>query len=215
MALVILLFVLPPVLPLFAPLTDDPAPGIFSTKAEARNLDCERLSEIDAHRRFPGTVSEPAPRGTYIETDAMACRARIMEDGDRPPRDEAILQDLSVSAAEIVEAALVASDRNATWLVEAFYPDLSVGTKIAFATKTALAERGRRVSDRAPLLAAGDLLVLGRMTPLEAYPIACARYAALGSLVDGEVLLAPILTDLRATILHAGVCSDGTWRWLR
>jgi hypothetical protein len=102
-----------------------------------------------------------------------------------------------------------------TWLVEAFYPDVAVAAKIAFATKTALVARGRRVSDRVPVLASGDILVLGRMEPAQAYRLACKRYYDQGALTDDDVLMATVLRDGRETLLHAGLCARGQWRWLR
>ncbi|MHB8876560.1 MAG: hypothetical protein ACYC8T_22930, partial [Myxococcaceae bacterium] len=45
---------------------DDPAPGALHPKAESRNLECERLGESEARARYPGVVSEPKPRGSFI-----------------------------------------------------------------------------------------------------------------------------------------------------
>jgi len=212
-----LLLLLPVLVPMAVSLVEDPAPGVTRTRAEARNMDCTRLTEAAAHDRYPGQFREPAPRGDFSETGVIVCKGRIMEPGERPRRDEALLSELSRSAAEIAESAIALGAQHAdkTWLVDAFYPDPAVAAKLAFATKTALVERGRRVSDRVPILASGDILVVGRMPPNEAYPLACARYRAEASMGDDEVLLAVVLLDARETTLHAGLCTGGRWRWLR
>jgi hypothetical protein len=71
------------------------------------------------------------------------------------------------------------------------------------------------VSDRVPLLSAEDVNVLTRMHPDAAYPAACQRYAATGALGPGEALLAIVRRDPRETVLHAGLCVDGGWAWLK
>jgi hypothetical protein len=217
MLFVFLLILLPVLLPIGATLVHDPAPGLAQTKAEARALECTRMGEIEAHDRYPGVVAAPSPRGSFIETAAVACRERLMEAGDRANRDEVILSELTRTSAEIAEAASAAAADagNKTWLVEAYYPDAAVAAKLSFAAKTALVEHAKKVSDRVPVLAAGDILVLGRMAPAEAYPLACSRYRAEGSMADDDVLLGVVLRDSRETILHAGLCTGGRWRWLR
>ncbi|MHB8876561.1 MAG: hypothetical protein ACYC8T_22935, partial [Myxococcaceae bacterium] len=142
-------------------------------------------------------------------------KQRIFKEGERPGRDEAILSRLTAASRELAEAADDPSLADATWLVDAFYPDQTVAGKLSFAAKVSLAERGRRVSDRVPVLAAGDVLVLGTMPPTQAYPLACSRYYAEGSLSDTEVLLGVVLLDERETILHTGLCVRGKWRWVQ
>lgn len=213
--LVLLLLLLP--LPAWITLGNDPAPGIMQTKAESRNLDCRRISAPLAHQRHPGVVAEPSPRGSYIDSGAVICRGRVMQYGERGARDEVILSNLSASAEVLAQAAsalefVLPTD---TWLVDSFYPEPTVAAKISFATKVSLVARGHRVSDRVPVLAAGDVLVLHRMPAMEAYPAACARYCAEGGLGDNEVLLAVALIDARETILHAGLCARGAWKWVR
>ena len=140
-----------------------------------------------------------------------------MPHGARRAQDDAILYGLRTTAAEM--AGLVAEldepRPERTWLVETFYPDPGVAHKIAFAVKSALLDRDLSVSDRAPTLAAGDIEVLGQLRQSAAYPLACTRYASAGSLRADDALLAIVLRDPRETILHAGVCTDGRWRWLR
>lgn len=195
---------------------NDPAPGVMHSKAAARNLDCKRLGEAEARARYPGAVSESPPRGSFIQnTQALACTRRIFALGERPGREEAILSNLSEAVSELAAAADDPSLAGATWLVDAFYPDQTVAGKLSFATKVALAGRGRSVSDRVPVLAAGDLLVLGTLPPTRAYPLACQRYWAEGSLTDSEVLLGVVLIDEYETILHTGVCHLGVWRWVQ
>ncbi len=204
-------------LPIFAGRARDPSPGIFQSKEEARNLECIRMSQVEAHERFPGQVPAPPARtlSSPKVTDALACQRRFMRLGERPDRDEVVLTTLRQSSADIAQTAASLAPRDVVWHVDAFYPDAAVAAKISVAARTDLAERGHRVSDRVPLLAAGDLLVIGRMDPKEAYPTACARYHAEGALAPGDALLGITIVDPRETLLHAGLCVDGGWRWFR
>lgn len=199
------------------PFHPDPAPGAVHGRAWSRRFDCERMSTEVASSRYPGRIVGPAPRGDLVERSALACRERWARPGLREPREDAILSDLEDTATELTSAAAALrpdlSDR--TWLVEAYYPPGPVGPKIAFATKNALMRGGLRVSDRAPALALGDVEVLGQLEPDVAYPAACQRYAAAGSLGAGDVLLAVVLRDPRETMLHGGLCDQGRWTWLR
>ena len=194
----------------------DPSPGFFQSKADARNLDCTRLSHAMANQLHPGQVPEVPTRDLAGgSSDALVCATRIMRYGDRPARDEAILSSLRQTVGEITQTASALFPEDITWHVDAFYPDTKVAAKIAVAARTDLAERGRRVSDRVPLLAAGDIAILGRMPPREAYPLACARYLAHQSLGEQDALLGVMIVDPRETKLHAGLCLRGQWRWLR
>lgn len=212
MEFLLLLLLLP--LPVIADLAADPVANVLQSKAEARSLECVRIPQTAAHARFPSEVPEPSPRANLPDADAMICTRMIMLEGERPARDEAILSTLGKDVGEIVEvAAATLPDR--TWHVESFYPDARVASKIAVAARTHLAERGRRVSDRVPLLAAGDLVVIGHLAPQDAYRTACARYHAEKSLGPGDAFLGLMLVDPRETALHAGICVDGEWKWLR
>jgi len=213
----LLLIIVPLLLPAELSVIEDPAPGITREKRETRNLDCQALSEAEAHAMHPGEVGAPAARGSYIDTRAIVCEERLMRDGERPRRDDAILTTLSTSSAELVAAAVAALPELGakTWHVEAFYPEAAVAAKISFATKAALVSRGRRVSDRVPVLTAGDILVIAQLPARDAFALACRRYHELDELGADDVLLGVVLRDQRETILHAGVCAAGTWRWLR
>lgn len=195
----------------------DPLDGWLPSEAALRKLDCDPVTMEGARQLAPGRLPEPSARGDYIERRAVICRERLLEPGIRRPRDDALLSRLRATADET--AALVdeldPAERQRTWLVETFHPDPAVGHKIGFAVKNALLDRSLKVSDRAPALAAGDVEVIGRLEQQAAYPLACTRYAAAGSLGAGDALLAVVLRDPRETILHAGVCADGRWRWLR
>jgi hypothetical protein len=90
-----------------------------------------------------------------------------------------------------------------------------VASKVAVAARTTLAERGAKVSDRVPVLAAGDIALLGRMPVHEAYKAACQRYASLKVMGDNDAFLGLMLVDAQEAQLHAGVCARGEWRWLR
>lgn len=194
------------------------APDLMAGAGEAlRGLDCEAISHSAARQRYPGRVTDPPPRGDFLDRRAVVCRARLMPPGVRRARDEAILNDLRGSSEEMagLVAGLADPLRARTWLVEAYYPDPRVAAKVQFATKNALLEQGVTVSDRAPTLAAGDVEVLGRIDPQRAWPLACTRYAATGSLGPDDALMGVALRDRRATILNVGYCADGEWRWLR
>lgn len=195
----------------------DPAPGLTHAKHRSRRLECERVSTETASARYPGQIVTPGSRDSYTDRSTVVCRERLMRPGLRTARDEAILStlDAKVNELAITAGSLRPDLADQTWLVEAYYPSAPVSAKIAFATKNALVGRGLRVSDRAPTLAAGDIDVITRMSPSEAYPAACQRYLATGSLGEDDVLLAIVSRDPRETILHAGLCTRGQWSWLK
>ena len=195
----------------------DPAPGLIHSKSASRRLECERLDVETAHQKHPGQVVAPGPRGDTIERSALLCAERIARPGLRSDQDEAILYSLGEHSSELAQlaAGLHPELAESTWLVEAFYPNVQVAAKLSFATKNALVEQGLEVSDRTPLLGPDDIDVITRMPPFQAYPAACARYVANGSLGPDDALLGVVLLDPRETLLHAGVCRDGSWTWLQ
>lgn len=194
-----------------------PAPGLFESKTELRRLECERLSALESASRYPGQVSTSPPRGDFIERSTLVCNERYLRPGLRAARDEAVLSTLSsqTAAAAARIDALSPDLRARTWLVEAHYESSQVAGKISFAAQTALGEKGLRVSDRTPILAAGDVAVITRMAPAQAYPAACQRYFDNHSMGAGDALLALVSRDPRETALHAGLCVDGQWSWLQ
>ncbi len=205
-----------PLLLLLAVLTGcaaDPAPGFFHGRAQARALECAWLPQSEAHVREPGRVPDVPPRSIHSPPDVLVCKRRYLDANERPSRDEAILSNLRGEVGDIVQAA--AGEPSTVWHVDAYYPDALVARKIAVAARTELAERGWKVSDRVPALAAGDLSVLGSLAPGKQYPLACERVFAEGALVSPEAFLGVMIVDAREAQLHAGVCRDGQWRWLR
>lgn len=205
-----------PALLLLCSCASDPA-SMFASRSDARNLDCVHLEQAEAARLYPGFVPEAAARGAnFAATSALVCRRQLLEPGERPARDEAILSSLTREVSELVKSAsALEPGQDAVWHVDAFYPEARVAAKIAVAARTELAERGRAVSDRVPLLAAGDVAVVNRQPLPGAFPLACARYFAERSLVAPAVFLGLLVIDPRETELHAGVCARGRWRWLR
>lgn len=195
----------------------DPSAGLTSAgRQQGRELDCVRMSQEQAHALYPGQVPEGEVRaGALTDIDALICSRRILHLDERPPRDEAILSRLGAAVHELTQAASASGAPGALWHVDAYYPDPRVAAKIAVAAKTDLAERGSRVSDAVPLLAAGDLAVLRTLPPRDAYPLACARAYAEKSLGDTDAFLGIMLLDPAETDLHAGVCVGGVWRWVR
>lgn len=196
---------------------NDPAPGLFRTKAWSRNLDCERVSASEGNQRYPGVIDVSGPRGDYVQRSAVICRERVIRAGLRSPLDEAMLTRMDAEAGRVAQAVGDNLDRAAgrTWLVETYFENPVVAEKISFATKNALVGEGLRVSDRTPVLGASDLARLTRMAPRAAYPAACTLFAANGSLGPDDALLAVVHLDPRETQLHAGVCAAGAWRWLQ
>jgi hypothetical protein len=189
----------------------DPIDGLLPAEVDAAELECEPLSSQGAERLSPGEIPEPE-RGDSLDRRAVICRERIMPSNTRRAQDNAILMDLRRQAKTL---ASVAADTERTWLVEVYYPRPAVAQKINFAVKAALLERDFTVTDRSPALAAGDIEVIGRLSHDRAWPVACLRYRATGSVGPKDALLAVVLRDARETILHAGTCIDGRWRWLR
>ena len=165
-------------LPLVAEHVADPSSGMWAGKADARNMECVRTSQEQAHALHPGEISDAPARRTVNDEDALLCTRRIMAHGERPARDEQILSSLRKNVGELAETAAAVGGDELTWHVDAFYPEARVAAKIAVAARTSLAEAGRKVSDRVPLLAAGDLAVLGRLPARDAFPLASARYFA-------------------------------------
>ncbi len=196
---------------------DDPAPGVFKSKDSARRYECERLDVEAAHRQYPGQVAAPGPRGDYVERSALVCSERLVRPGLRSDQDEAILYSLEEHTSELSQLAtsLHPELESSTWLVEAYYPSTEVAAKLSFATKNALVAQGLRVSDRSPILGFDDIDVITRMPPFQAYPAACSRYFANGSLGEDDALLGLVLLDPRETLLHAGLCTGGSWTWLQ
>lgn len=215
--LYVLLFALPSLVEEIRDPVDGFIGPLTGSARELRELDCEALSTEAARQQAPGRVDTPAPRGDFFERRAVICRARLMPEGARRARDEAILSTLRAAADEMAGhiAGLADPLRRRTWLVEVYHPDLRVAGKVEFAAKNALMAAGLTVSDRAPTLAAGDVEVIGRIDPQRAWPLACTRYVAGGSLGPGDALMGIALRDRRATILNVGYCADGAWRWLR
>ena len=197
------------------PVAYDPAPGITQSKKYSRNLECNRLSQAAAHDLFPGKVPDLPPRGSYSNIDALVCQTRITEPGDRANRDEAVLLTLRATVGDITRLASAQAPEHARWHVDAFYPQAAVAQKISVAARTDLAERGHLVSDRVPVLAAGDIAVLARLPAAKAYPLACARYFKEAVLEGDDAFLGLMIIDPRETELHAGLCLQSGWKWLR
>ncbi len=195
----------------------DPAPGLTTTRARSRSLECEWHSTAVGSQRYPGEIAPERPRGEYVNRDALVCTERLMRPGLRADRDEAVLSSLDALVTDLTGAAgdLHPELAAQTWLVEAYYPSTQVSAKLSFAAKNALVARGLRVSDRTPILSAGDVDVLTRLGPEAAYPGACRRYTDNGSLHPGDTLLAVVSRDPLETTLHAGLCTDGVWTWLK
>lgn len=195
----------------------DPAPSLVRSKTASRQLECTRLDAQTGSEERPGQIAPTKPRGEFQDRGAVVCQERLVRRGVRAPQDEAVLRDLDATTRALAASAVGEHPELAgrTWLVEVHYADGSVAHKVDFGTKNALLAQGVAVSDRTPRLGAGDVEVLTRLEPMAAYPAACQRYAANGSLGPDDALLAVISLDARSAELHTGLCVDGGWSWLR
>ena len=193
-----------------------PVPGLTRSVHWIRQHDCERITKAEAARQYPGRLPPPTAEEDGL-VEVVVCTERALRDGLRSPGEEAILRRLDASVEEWVQVSepYVPELREHRWLVEVFTPSPEVASKVSFALKNELLTSGRMVSDRVPLLSAEDVEVLSRMHPDIAYPYACQRYAETGALQPDDVLLAVVRRDPRETILHAGLCVEGGWAWLK
>ena len=170
---------------------------------------------VTSHELYPADVPEVPGKSLPGDTDAMICATRFVRWNLRPARDEFILSTLRKSVGEIVGAANALTPEPLTWHVDAFYPNAAVASKISVATRMDLVERGLKVSDRVPVLAAGDIAVLASLEPKQAYPLACQRYFKSGVLTAQDAFLGVMIVDGREAQLHAGLCTHGVWKWLQ
>jgi len=194
----------------------DPAPSVYRHRDFSRSLVCIRVDPTRGSQLRPGQIRPVSPRGDDGNRSTLVCSQKVLREGLRAPVDEAVLSSLEDRAQHMAlrVSSLDPQLRERAWLVETFYDHPQVTDKITFATQNALMAQGLSVSDRAPSLGPGDVEVLTRLSPEEAYPAACERFHATGSLGDADALLAVVRLDRRSTELHAGLCVDGQWRWL-
>jgi hypothetical protein len=195
----------------------DPAQGVFRSRGDVGNMECERVPVPVAVARYPGVVPPPDPRGDLVERQVLICTERLMDKDLRSPADEAILSNLNETAQEIAAMATASRPglKDATWLVDSHTADPAVSAKLSFATKNALVKQGLKVSDRTPILGFDDIRVITRLPPMDAWSAACFRYAETGSLGKDDALLASMVLNPNETIVHTGVCAQGVWTWLR
>lgn len=200
---------------------DDPAAQGFFGRQQARQLDCERLSQAKAHERYPGEVPPPHTRSSALmQIDALVCQHRVVADDMREPRDEVILQKLEEDVAELTGLAALETGPETRWVVDAYYPNPAIIRKIAGASRVALAERGLWVTDQPPRLSAGDVEVLRTLPMRDALPVACRRLFSSralegGPLGDDVAFLSLALLHPSESQLHAGLCRRGQFRWIR
>ncbi len=192
-----------------------PAPGLAQTRAETRRLVCETMDATEAHTRAPYAVRARGPRETERNEAYVICHERLLPEGARSPADAALLDHLYAQTEAIARLAIHPSLAGRQYWVEAHVPSPVVAGKVRFATQNALMAKGVAVSDRTPVLGPVDIESLSRLPPASAWPEACARYASVGALSEGDVLLATMVVDPRESTLHAGLCADGVWTWLR
>ncbi len=218
----VLYFLLTNVFLFYGDYARDPIHTVWAEgRTAAYNYECERLTQAEAHERYPGRVPPPHPRGDAIFTiDTLVCRHNVVDEGKRAARDELIMQSLSSDVAELAGLAAQQAGEDTVWVVDAFYPNFEVVRKVATAGRMTLAERGRKVTDQAPLLSAGDAEVFRTLPVKEGIELACRRLHDDGSLDGGPLgddvaWLALALLHPKESQLHAGVCRAGRLTWLR
>ena len=198
---------------------NDPVTEAWRGRSHTRDLDCQRLSQAEAHRQHPGEVPPTNMRSsTIMELDALVCARRVVPWGERSPRDELILTHLTSETTSIagIASGMMGGPAGAgarKVVVDVHYPQPQVAQKIATATRLALSDLGHTVSGSVPLLAAGDVAILTSVPLQQSLPIACQRYAAEGTLkdVDGRdfaMVMVAVLRDNESQ-LHAGLCEAG------
>jgi hypothetical protein len=200
----------------------DPILAGWVGRSATRDLECERLDQAEAHRRYPAEVPvTPMKLGTLVTRDAVVCRRMVVPWRDRPTRDGVLLAALGTETTQIAGAVVGALESagdahpRTRVFVDAFHPDARMAQKIARASRHALAERGLMTMDLAPLVAAADVDVMADLSFEKALAVGCARLRAEGTLGDDDVLVGVALLREQETTLHAGLCRQGRWSWLR
>ena len=204
----------------YGDLINDPIQAGWQGRRALRQFECERVSQAQAHQRFPALVPVTDARATaMMQIDALVCQHRVIADGARSVRDQLILDRLGDEVGELSALAAASGDAGTRWIVDAYYPDPNMVRKIANASRVALVERGLKVSDQAPRLSAVDVEMFRTLAMRDALPLACRRMHETGALADkaGENIsfLAIALLHEKESQLHAGTCVRGVFRWLR
>jgi len=204
---------------MYGDILDDPILTGFVGADRLRTMECERMSQAEAHRRFPGAVPAPNVRAeALMQIDALHCSPLVVDVDARDPRDAAILASLSSEVDALAGLAATAVPDGTRFVVDAHYPNPVIVQKVANATRVALAERGRLVSDRPPRLTAGDVEVFRTLQMKRSIEVSCRRLTQLGELggEDDDVAhLSIALLHAQESTLHAGLCHRGEFKWLR
>lgn len=200
----------------FGDIAEDPVNEAWLGRQKARQFECERISQAEAHQRYPGDVPNTSATGsTMMHIDALVCERHIVKDGVRSPRDEVILRNLSGEVTELSALAAASLKEGTRWKVDAYYPNPVITRKVANASRMAFAERGISVSDAPPRFTAGDVAAFRKMKMRDAIAASCERLHDTGQLDDDEAFLALALLHARESQLHAGTCYKGKFRWIR
>ena len=194
----------------------DPIHRMWWGRDRGRNLKCEWLTHVEAHKRNPYEISAPDPRhAAKQEREALVCAPRnLIRDGLRNPRDERILRDLHANIHRAIAQATSKRPETATWYVQVHHPDLKMAAKVRAAAQTQLAQNHPDVRAQNPLPAAGDVLVLADRYLTEALPLYCERKWREGSIGKDESILVLALLHPQETEMHAATCAGGRWQWL-
>lgn len=194
----------------------DPVQQAWLGRSHLRELECERLSQAEAHRRYPDVVPQTDMRSQVLmQIDALICERRIVPIGVRAARDEVILTHLSDEIDSIANLAQGVIAPETTLLVDAWYPQPEVQGRIRSSLLQRLGDSDRVVSARLPSLAATDIEVMNALPLQDALPLACRQLHREGGLKDSEALVGVAVLREDETQLHAGVCTQGAWRWLQ
>lgn len=223
----------------------DPIQQAWYGNRALRTLTCERLSQADAHERYPAEIPPTDARSTtFLTRDALVCERRQVPSGQNHPQDELILEHLTRDVDELVSLTTptlrgdfgepevppsnmpgASTNDDGTWglprgevkrvFVDVHYPRSGLRQKIAAAAQVALFDQGFPVHQGAPLLAAGDVEVITTVPPQFSAPLACQRLHAEGALRADDALVTLALLREQESILHVGVCRQGGFTWLR
>src|SRR5688500_15444265 len=84
----------------------DPAQHAWQGRQEARQVECERMSQARAHEEHPAEVPAPHMRSSaLVDVDALVCGRRLLRWGERDDRDELVLSTLGSEVGSLVQQA--------------------------------------------------------------------------------------------------------------
>ena len=194
----------------------DPGPGLFRSLRDTRSLECHYMSQDEAAEKKPETVANTGGKSLYFEDQYIYCAQNVFLPGERIPRDEMILSQLSQTTRNAAALAIDKFPETKMWLVQTQYADnLNLAQKFDFAAKIELKNRGAGVSDRIPLLSASDILTTLSQNFFESSGMICEKWKVSPEYFQTKPAILTLFTlSDKETQMHAGVCAEGSWTWL-